>query len=278
MTTEEILKSKNISFIPSGRDYLVRCLNPEHEDRNPSMRVDKTTGTFNCFSCGFSGNIFNHFGEKANWLQIRRDKLKSLISDKLTETTGLQIPRAAVPFERDWRGISAETFKSFGAFEHTTPEFLGRVVFPVKNITGKISAFIGRHTGDAVPKYRVSPEKAKMPLFPANVKPINGRIILVEGIFDMLNLHDKGLTNAVCAFGVNQVDKEKVNILKIQGVTGIDIFFDNDEAGQKAAISLQEFLETNELIVRNITFKSVKDPGDLTASKVFKLKEKLYNG
>lgn len=275
MVVEELLKSRGIDFKSSGKDFVIRCLNPDHEDKNPSLRIDRTTGIFNCLSCGYSGNLFNHFGEKANWLQIRREKLKSTISDKLVETSGLEIPSNAVPFDQDWRGISGDTFKSFEAFQHSNSEFIGRVVFPIRNITGKIVAFCGRHQGQVDPKYLFHPAGAKLPLFPV-VKPIQGRIILVEGIMDMINLHDKGLTNAVCAFGVNKVTPDKINILKIQGISGIDIFFDNDDAGQNAAQKLKELLENNELIVRNITMKNVKDPGELTASKVIKIKETLY--
>lgn len=274
---DEILKSHGIEFKPSGKDYVIRCLSPDHEDRNPSLRVDKTTGIFNCLSCGFSGNIFDHFGEKANWLQIRREKVKNLILDKLRETVGLNIPENAVPFDREWRGISAETFKKFEAFQHNSPEYIGRVVIPVRNITGKIVAFCGRHQGQETPKYLFNPAGAKLPLFPT-VKPIQGRVILTEGIMDMMNLHDKGLTNAMCAFGVNKVTVEMLNVLKIQGVSGVDVFFDNDEAGQAGASKLLELLERNELLKRNITFGNTKDPGELTALQVIKLKEELYGG
>lgn len=89
---EELLKSKSIEFRPSGKDYVIRCLNPDHEDRNPSLRIDKTTGIFNCLSCGYSGNLFDFFGQKPNWLQIRRNNLKNIIEEKLVETAGLTIP------------------------------------------------------------------------------------------------------------------------------------------------------------------------------------------
>ena len=277
MIVDELLTARGIEFRPSGKDYLIRCLNPDHEDRNPSLRIDKTTGIFNCLSCGYSGNLFNHFGEKPDWLQIRRERLKSVISDKLIETSGLNIPDNAIPFDKDWRGISAATFMKFEAFQHSNSEFIGRVVFPIRSITNKIIAFCGRHQGQVDPKYLFHPAGAKLPLFPI-VKPIQGRIILVEGIMDMINLHDKGLTNAVCAFGVNKVTVDKINILKIQGVSGIDIFFDNDEAGQNGSEKLKELLEHNELTSRNITFGKIKDPGELTALQVIKLKETLYGG
>ena len=58
MKVVDILQERKLEFKVSGRDYLVRCLNPEHEDRNPSMRIDNITGIFNCFSCGYKGNLF----------------------------------------------------------------------------------------------------------------------------------------------------------------------------------------------------------------------------
>lgn len=275
MLVEELLQSQDVEFRPSGKDYLIRCLNPEHEDRNPSLRVDKTTGIMNCLSCGFSGNLFYHFGEKPNWLQMRRQKLKDLISDKLTETSGYSIPHNAVPFEQEWRGISAGTFRKFEAFQHSNSEYIGRVVFPIRSITGNIVAFCGRHQGQADPKYLFHPEGVKLPLFPI-VKPIQGRVILVEGIFDMLNLHDKGLTNAVCCFGVNKVTQERVNILKIQGVVGVDLLFDADDAGKLGAEKTKKLLEDNDIAANVKTLAAAKDPGELTASQVIKLKETLY--
>lgn len=275
MTVEEILRTKTIDYRTSGRDYLVRCLNPEHEDRHPSMRIDKVTGIFNCLSCGFAGNLFNLFGEKPNWLQIRRNKLKDSIDTKIKETSGLSIPKNAQSFYKSWRNISAETYKRFEAFEHV--EFSGRIMFPIRGMSGKIQAFCGRHTGQEHPKYLFYPAHSKIPMFPV-VKPIRGSIILVEGLFDMMNLHDKGLTNAICNFGVSKPSKEQMNILRIQGVTCIDLFLDNDEAGQKATEEIQKLLEENEFSTRVIRWGSVKDPGELTAQQVIKIKEKLYEG
>ena len=73
-----------------------------------------------------------------------------------------------------------------------------------------------------------------MPLFPVS-KSYTIFYHSCEGIFDVMNLHDKGLTNAVCCFGVKNVTEEKLQVLSVQGIERIDIFLDNDEAGQKRA-------------------------------------------
>lgn len=283
MTPEELLVSKKITYLPRGADLQVRCLNPQHDDKNPSMRIDRITGIFNCLSCGFGGNIFQHFGVKGNFLEIKRQKFKTKLLEKLSENIGLDMPKNYVPYEGNWRGISPETYKAFNAFEHSDREFIGRIVFPIRTVSDKIAGFNGRHmTMNHDPKYLIHPAGAKLPLFPPNPEPILGRVILVEGIFDMLNLYDKGLKNAICCFGTvkllgkNSADAaNKLSLLKLKGVGGIDIFFDGDEAGQNAAEGVKALCEQLEFDVRNIHYKN-KDPGELTALQVIKLKENLY--
>jgi len=273
MNVEDLLKKEDLPFIVKGSDYLIRCLNPEHPDRHPSMRIDKITGIFNCFSCNFKGNIFTFFGEKVNFLQMRRELLKKKIREKSVEGVALSMPSMAVAYQGDWRNISPETYRKFEAFEESSAEFIGRIVFPIRDLSGKIVAFNARHTTGGTPKYIFSPRGCKLPLFPV-VTPVNGAVILVEGIFDMLNLYDKGISNSMCCFGVGNVNEEKLTTLKIRGVDSIDIFFDGDEAGQKGVEKLKLLCEKVELQYRNIYIKDT-DPGQLTQSQVDKLKEKL---
>lgn len=276
MDVEDLLKSNQIPYIPKGKDFVVSCLNPEHADRNPSMRIDQVTGIFNCFSCEFKGNLFSHFGQKPNRMEIKRQLLKKKIAEVRAQTVGLQMPEGYMPYVGNWRNIKPETYTDFEAFIHVGSDFSGRICFPVRDRTGEIVAFVSRTTTDQQPKYLNSPRGAKMPLFPV-VEPIQNKIILVEGIFDVLNLHDKGLTNAVCCFGVKNVTEEKLEVLSVQGIEGIDIFLDNDEAGQKAAQKIQELCEKVGLISRKVSFGSKElDAGALAQTQVEKLRNKLY--
>ena len=275
MNVEELLKSRDVYYMPKGGDFLVSCLNPEHADRNPSMRIDQITGIFQCFSCEFKGNLFTFFGEKANQLQLRRELLKKKLKDKRSESVGLSFPKNSTPYTGTWRDIKAETYKRFEAFQHHGTDFIGRINFPIRDISGRIVAFNGRHTTNGTPKYMISPAGAKMPLFPI-VKPIQGCVILVEGIYDMINLHDKGLTNAICTFGTKNINEDKLRMLSIQGVDTIDIFFDGDEPGQKAAERVKIMCEEVELLSRNVCLTGT-DPGALKEPQVKKLKDKLYN-
>ena len=276
MNVEELLQSKSVPFMPKGRDFVVSCLNPEHDDNNPSMRIDQITGIFHCFYCGFKGNVFVHFGEKASFLHLRRELVKKKIREKRAESVGLPFPRSALPYVGNWRNIKPETYRKFEAFqEHEA--FVGRIVFPIRDISGRIVAFNARHMTGGTPKYLISPPGARMPLFPAKIDPIQASVILVEGIYDMINLHDKGLTNAVCCFGTRNINEEKLSILRLQGIEEAIVFFDGDEAGQTAAAKVQEMGENVDLLTRNINVVDI-DPGALTENQVEKLKDKLYKG
>ena len=216
MNVEELLQSRGISYIPKGKDFVVRCLNPDHDDKNPSMRIDQIDGRFNCFACEFKGNLFSLYGEKFGGLQVKRDMVTKKIREKRAESIGLTFPTNYMPYVGNWRNISPKTYAKFEAFEHTGKDFASRINFPIRDISGKIVAFQGRHTGGDTPKYLFTPPGASLPLFP-QVSPRQGDIILVEGIFDMLNLHDKGIQNAVCCFGTNNINEDKLAILSMQG-------------------------------------------------------------
>jgi len=277
MRVDELLQEKRIDFKVSGQDFVVKCINPDHEDSNPSMRIDSITGIFNCFSCGFKGNLFKHFGAAANFLEIKRQKLKTSIEEKRSASVGFEFPKGFQPYKGNWRGIQPETYKHFDAFMHHDSQFNGRIVFPIRDITGKVVAFNGRHmTMTEIPKYLIYPPQAKLPLYPSNAKPIKGRVVLVEGIFDMINLWDKGLQNAICCFGTKNIDIEKLSILKMQNIAGVDIMFDGDNAGQEAAEDLKIMAEKVGLIPRNINLGSNIDPGGLAQAKVSSLRDRLY--
>ena len=61
----------------------------------------------------------------------------------------------------------------------------------------------------------------------------------------------------------------------MQGCSKIAVFFDGDEAGQKAAQNIKVMCEKVGLVSRNVNLKDT-DPGALTQSQVTGLKRKLY--
>ena len=276
-SVEEVLTRHGMNPARQGRRFVVRCINPDHEDKNPSLSIDSVTGLGYCFSCGYKFNVYTYFNESYNYqsqkIHFLRDKLESVKSD----VVGLDMPDSFVPFNREFRGISSETMKRFEAFTVSNEDWSDRLVFPLRNAQGSIKAFIGRHMySDEGAKYLIRPHKVKLPLFPAIVKPVKGCVVLVEGIFDTLNLIDKGVTNVVCAFGTNTFSSRKDNRLtqlKMMGISKILVLFDGDMAGRKASTELVRYIRGKELLADSIDLPDDVDPGSLSLEDVIRLKE-----
>ena len=52
-----LMESFGIHLEKKGSSYMGLC--PFHEDKNPSLSVDRTKGLFNCFGCGEGGDVFD---------------------------------------------------------------------------------------------------------------------------------------------------------------------------------------------------------------------------
>lgn len=280
MNVIDLLNDRQIRYKEAGKDYQIVCINPEHDDSNPSMRVDKVTGVFHCFSCGHKGNLFREFGAEPDWADIRiaklQDKIREMLSDK-----NLTMPLDAVPFCRDYRGISANTYMQVNAFtSNAEEEFKDRIIFPIYDIRGNIKVFMGRALhSDVASKYLFYPQHVTPPLFPAHPEIWKNSVILVEGIFDALNMMDKGCYNVLSAFGTHSLlktYKQKLSHFKIMGVNKFYIMFDGDKAGQAAGKQLEDVLNSNGFNAETIELPSDMDPGDLSQEDITGMMLGLY--
>lgn len=274
----ELIQKNGLEYKVSGRDYLLKCLNPEHDDSNPSFRVDRVTGVAHCFSCGFKTNLFKYFGVFTNPVPIKIAKLKEKLNELKSGQIGLNLPDGHTPYTRTFRGLSSKTLKYFEAFYTNSVEKLrDRIIFPIRDITGKVVVFVGRHTlSNGNPRYLVYPSGVKVPLYPPRAPDGAHSVVLVEGLFDMLNLWDNGLENVACCFGTNTLQndtKEKLFPFKAQGVTHIYLMFDGDEAGRKAARTLKPLVEAEGFVVEIVDLPDGSDPGDLDAEDIHSIAE-----
>ncbi|WP_343188254.1 DNA primase [Buchnera aphidicola (Ceratoglyphina bambusae)] len=119
--------------------------------------------------------------------------------------------------------------------------FINRIMFPIKNINGKINGFGGRSTSIQFPKYINSPETkifqkrnnlyGLYELYKYNKKI--KKIIIVEGYFDVIKLHQNYIKYTVSTLGtsINQN-----TIKKLFRISDTLIYcYDGDIAGKKAA-------------------------------------------
>lgn len=283
MNVEQLLEIKGISFTEAGGDLIIPCLNPDHVDENPSLRIDRETGVMHCLACGFGKgipSIFHYFNKGIERSTGKLARVRRIIREITTSSALQQIPESALMFKEEYRGIRAETFEKYFAFTQQS-EWEHRLVFPITNPQGGILAFLGRTMlGDAKPKYMVKPREVPLPVFPVRVnEPV---LILVEGIFDMLNMEDKGLTNVSCIFGTHQFSfktvQDKLMPFELAGTRVVVILLDNDKSGNDSASLLSKMIrdKTNLIpIVANQFLPIGKDPGDLTLEEIEVLQAKI---
>ncbi|MDH4099885.1 MAG: DNA primase [Nitrospirota bacterium] len=119
--------------------------------------------------------------------------------------------------------------------------FRGRLIFPIRNVGGKVIAFGGRVLeGDEQPKYLNSPETPVYikgdNLYALNLakEPVRkqGYALLVEGYMDAIMCHQHGIENAVATLGTALTPAQ----LKLLGRFGkkVAFIYDADQAGLSA--------------------------------------------
>ena len=279
---ESLLTDKGIPFLHKGKDYLVLCFNPEHNDSDPSMRIDVETGKYNCFSCGFHGNVFDYFNKPKNLVFLRALEIRKTIRKKLTDNKGLEIPEGATVFNEPYRGLKASTFKTAETFLH--PNWDNSIVFPIRDNSNKIKAFLSRkqrkvHDGG---KYNVYPYGVLPPVAPYFCKPREGKLVIVEGYMDALNLYDKGIDFVVANFGTKSTSynnfNERYDPWLMQGLSQVYIMFDGDKAGREGAEFLKQvFDKKSDVAVEIIDLDDGEDPGMLDQESVNNLEKYLLN-
>ena len=164
---------------------------------------------------------------------------------------------------------SLEFLKKLGlTTQYGSDFFRERVIFPIRNLSGKIIGFGGRilKKGAKAAKYINSPEtdiytKSKV-LYGAFFAKTQIRkldeCILVEGYTDVLSLHQAGIENVVASSGTSlTIDQIK---LVSRFTKNIKILYDGDNAGIKAALRGLDLVLEQDLNVRVVLLPDGEDP------------------
>jgi len=155
------------------------------------------------------------------------------------------------------------------AREHTSgsyDRFRARVMFPITDLRKRIVGFGGRILGEGTPKYLNSPDT---PLFKkgqtlyaldlareavARLKTV----IVVEGYFDAVALHQAGLIHTVATLGT-ALTAEHIQILR-RFTSKVVLLFDPDQAGVRAALRGLDLFVNSGIGVKVVTLPAGEDP------------------
>jgi len=146
--------------------------------------------------------------------------------------------------------------------------FRNRVMFPIRDVSGKVVAFGGRTLGDDPAKYINSPEspiyrkgRVLYGLFEAREAIRHtGEAVLVEGYFDVLRCVEAGVENAVAPCGTALTEEQARTIRRY--ASSVVVVFDGDDAGVRAALRSVGVLASAGLTVRGTALPDGLDPDD----------------
>jgi len=180
------------------------------------------------------------------------------------------------------RGTSFQSLSKAGHPER----FRYRLMFPIFDNFGSVIGFSGRIIEEGLPqnisehpKYLNTPETAVFHKskaiyginFAKEAIRKNKRVILVEGQMDVALSHEAGIEEVVASSGT-ALTQEHLKMLS-RLAENIIFSFDEDEAGQKAAISATELALDMGLDVKLTKIEGFKDVGELVKNDKEALKE-----
>ncbi len=218
-------------------------------------------------------DIYNRILKSFNTYLLTRSDAEHartyLASRKVTKTTVENFMLGYAPSDSTWlydflkkNNYSDEILKETGLFSRNydnLPLFRDRILFPIRNWRGNCVAFGGRDlTGESKAKYINTPETAiyskRNNLFGLyeSLDELKKReeIILCEGNFDVVSLHQAGLRYAAAPLGTAFTD-EQARLIK-RYCKRVNLLFDSDGAGRNATVKALIICQTNGLETRVI--------------------------
>lgn len=186
------------------------------------------------------------------------------------------------------KGISLEIAEKAGLVSRKNKDFYdkfrNRVMFPITDTRARVIGFGGRSLNNEEPKYLNSPTS---PVFKKgevaygmyqakNFASSKGFVLIVEGYFDLLMLHQHGFLNTVATLGTALTPN---HLRKLKGYAKeVYTLFDSDTAGKAAALkSLPLFIE-EDIPARIVLIPPGLDPDDLLKKEgTAKMAEYIHN-
>ncbi|RYZ09542.1 MAG: DNA primase [Myxococcales bacterium] len=230
----------------------------------PEKPTDEMADALQAFRIGYA---------PYGWDGLVRYFKEAGLSSRAAETVGLLAPRKTGSGHYD-------------RFRH-------RLMFAVIDVNGRVVAFSGRSLPDPTPeelrslglesmgltsgeppaKYVNSSEspvykkrEAVFGLYQSRQALRGGSpCLVVEGNFDVVSLHARGLRNVVAPLGTAFTVEQARQIRRF--TTDVVLMFDGDSAGKRATNASREPCQQAELTAKVVTLPTGKDPDDLVRER-----------
>jgi DNA primase len=176
------------------------------------------------------------------------------------------------------RGITRETAERFGVgFFPGKGSMVGRIVFPIHNAEGELVAYAGRALDpESEPRYKLPTGFNKslelFNLHRAAQTDSRGAVVVVEGFFDAMKVHQAGFPAVVALMGSSLSDAQAELLGAFDRVL---LMLDADEAGADAAPKIAAQL-ARRLLVRIAAVPEGRQPDHLSTEEIRAVLDPLF--
>lgn len=286
-------------FPIESEKYKIVC--PFHADKNASMLIDLSSGTFHCFGCGARGeaidfikliekglsdfdccrklaSILNGAAAKKNLVHVeyktpeqqKKEIKRNLLAAKdyyynLSQPNWFRFEHEIKDYMID-RGFIPSTLNKYGCRLNTNKDY--PVIFPILD-NGCFAGYVCRTTDIEVQqkrKYLYNTGFRRCMCLAGDYH--SKTIMIVEGYMDYLKAKQFGVKNVVALLGW-KASIEQINKLKKNGVIQIVSALDNDKCGKDGTKYLRKYFN----VTRFVYPKDVKDIGEMS-KKTFEQQRK----
>lgn len=263
VSLEAVLEHYEVKNLRRRRDRLEGCCPLHRGEREDAFQASLSKNVFHCFACDAKGNVLD-FVAAMERCSIREAALKlqawfgrpgmgTAARGRPVGTVGRgELVRKelavnpALPFELmkvntahlylAERGIERTTAAEFGVGFYSGAGLMqGRIVIPIHNPRGELVAYAGRAVNGGGPKYKL-PIGFRKSLEIYNVHRAaagTDTVIVVEGYFDCLRVHQAGFRCVVALMGCALSGQQEA--LLLERFKTVLLMLDGDEAGRGAS-------------------------------------------
>jgi DNA primase len=189
------------------------------------------------------------------------------------------------PYLTQERGLTLETIIDFGLgyFAGKKGMMVGHIVIPINNVKGELVAYAGRWPGEPpkdTEKYKLPPNFKKLQevfnLDRAVKEPADKPLVIVEGFFDVIKLHQLGYRKTVALMGwFMSPTQEELIRAHANSYSHIIVMLDENKAGQEAREQIAGRLAKFAFVKVHVFDKPDMQPDHLSAEEVQRLLSNL---
>ena len=261
VTLGQVLRAYQVEGLRRSGQHQYRGRCPIHQgEGREAFHANLARNVFHCFACGAGGNVLDFVAavercsirEAALRLQENglcaqqrppaRPPSRSAEAQLVTKKREVNAPLSFTlaldgnhPYLAQ-RGIDRATADHFGVGFCGGGLMSRRVAIPIHDDEGRLVAYCGRAIDGSAPRYRFPAgfQKSRV-LFNYHraLASGSGEVIVVEGFFDCMRVHQAGFSCVAALMGVqlSEVQKE----LLVRGFFRVVLLLDGDDAGREAS-------------------------------------------